>query len=83
MKRLENILYELIENHIFKIKKYLEMDLKYEENKLVIVINLVNKIDEIYNNSKFNKFKNNDMISNIIYFLYNNRKPIIQNYKKF
>lgn len=57
------------------------MDLKYDENKLVMVKNLVNKIDEIYNNSKFNKFKNNDMISNIIYFLYNNRKLIIQNYK--
>ena len=81
LNKLDDILYGLIDNHIYKIKKYLEMNLEYEENKLIMVKNFVDKIDEIYNNSKINKFKNDDKISEILYFLYNNRKLIIQNYK--
>ena len=81
LNKLDDVLYGLIDNHIYKIKKYLEMNLEYEENKLIMVKNFIDKIDEIYDDSKINKFKNDDKISEILYFLYNNRKLIIQNYK--
>ena len=81
LNKLDNVLYGLIDNHISNLKKYLNMDLEYEDNKSNIVKDLLDQIDEIYTNSKFNKFKNDDKISEILYLLYNNRKLIIQNYK--
>ena len=83
LNKLDNVLYSLIDYHISNLKKYINMDLEYEENKLNIVKDLLDKIDDIYTNSKFNKFKNDDYISEILYYLYNNRKSIIQNYKEY
>ena len=84
LNKSEDVLHELVDKHVYNIQKYLNMNLKYEKNILPIVkqfLNKINEINEIYDDSKINKFKNDDKISEILYFLYNNRKLIIQNYK--
>ena len=80
LDKLENVLYDLIDKHIENIKEYLDMDLNFQENKLFAVKQLLEKITEIYDNDNFNKFKNDDQISEILLFLYNNRELVIKNY---
>ena len=83
LDKLENVLYDLIDNHIENIKEYLDMDLNFQENRLPAVKQLLEKITEIYDNNNFNKFKNDDHISDILLFLYNNRELVIKNYEKY
>ena len=83
LDKLENVLYDLIDKHIENIKEYLDMDLNFQENRLPVVKQLLDKITEIYDNDNFNKFKNDDQISEILLFLYNNRELVIKNYEKY
>ena len=83
LDKLENILYDLIDKHIDNIKQYLDMDLNFQENKLPTVKKLLDKISEIYDNDNFYKFKNDEHISEILFFLYNNRELVIKNYVKY
>ena len=59
------------------------MDLNFQENRLPTVKQLLDKLTEIYDNDNFNKFKNDDQISEILLFLYNNRVLVIKNYEKY
>ena len=81
--KLEDIIYSLIDNHVEKLKKYLKMNLPYENNKCIIVNKLLNNVNDVYDVDNLNKFKNYDKISEIIYYLYNNREIVIRNYEKY
>ena len=83
LDKLENVLYDSIDKHIENIKDYLDMDLIFQENKLSAVKQLLEKITEIYDNNNFNKFKNDEHITDILLFLYNNRELVIKNYEKY
>ena len=83
LDKLENVLYDLIDKHIENIKEYLDMDLNFQENRLPIVKQLLDKITEIYDNDNFSKFKNDEQISDILLFLYNNKELVIKNYEKY
>ena len=83
LNKLENVLYDLIDKHVENIKEYLDMNLNFQDNRLPAVKQLLDKITEIYDNDNFNKFKNDDNISDILLFLYNNRELVIKNYEKY
>ena len=59
------------------------MNLPYENNKCIIVNKLLNNVNDVYDVDNLNKFKNYDKISEIIYYLYNNREIVIRNYEKY
>jgi hypothetical protein len=59
------------------------MDLPYENNKTGIVGQLLKKIDVVYDDDNSLKFKNDDNISEIMYYLYNNRNMVIKHYEKY
>jgi len=83
LNKMDNVLYGLVDNHINKLKKYLKMDLPYEDNKSGIVNQLLKKIDIVYDDDNSLKFKNDDNISEIMYYLYNNRNMVIKHYEKY
>ena len=83
LNKIDDVLYGLVDNHIEKLKRYLKMDLPYEDNKSGIVGQLLKKIDVVYDDDNSLKFKNDDNISEIMYYLYNNRNMVIKHYEKY
>ena len=83
LDKIDNILYDLIDKHIDNIRQYLDMNLNFQESKVNAVMQLLEKINEVYDDENFNKFKNDDKISEILLFLYNNREVVIKNYENY
>jgi hypothetical protein len=83
LNKIDDVLHGLIDNHINKLKKYLKMDLPYENNKTGIVNQLLKKINVVYDDDNSLKFKNDENISEIMYYLYNNRNMVIKHYEKY